>query len=89
MIIILDLLVFLTSYTRWNQLHEFKTLRLVAVNMNLPPTNEPGRDPFIGCTIEQWILWDENIVISASWLLHKPGLERPSAENIHLLLSPI
>lgn len=86
MIIILDLLVFLTSYTRWNQLHEFKTLRLVPVNMNLPPINEPGLDPFIGCTIEQWILWDENIVISASWLLHKTGLERPSAENIHLLL---
>ena len=66
--------------------HEFKTLWLVAVNMNLPPINEPGLDPFIGCTIEQWILWDENIVISASWLLHKPGLKRPSAENTHLLL---
>ena len=49
--------------------------------MHLPPHNEAGLDDFIGCTIEHGIFWDENIVTIASWLLYKPCLDLPSAEN--------
>lgn len=47
----------------------------------LPPQSEAELTRFLGCTIEQWILLDENIVTSASLLLHEPYLGRPSVKD--------